>query len=860
MELESKDRVRVTTHLQAAAIHWWPLVSYHTMAWYTYRFAVSILLVVAIISYSLAFTSHTHQYRQPHHIHQLLSAITNTRGGDIQDDQPTAPSMQPSTPSDTITYISPLEELLSKAQTHLSNKDADGAFNILAQAFGIDPTSSQVSSLFEQCLSLKVELAEESYYTWKDSLSVSSTSNQVVDSSDDSVVFSEQQLNELFQDRMGLATLYIDREYYDEAGRQLRLAIEEVTYWLNHHIYSAESQSTQTSAAIDFSSSAQFPHWQPQIDRAQYLLYRTNAACCQWETYFLDGDRVRQSLLLHGGQTTTQTLVHPFDALKFPCISLELASSVAQSYANRALETVGADTSSKTTNNTPRRRIVTVNRKDTKHNHHPSKKIRIGYISPDFTSKHPLAFLMQHVFRCHDKDRITVNIYSVSSSTMEDNGLEVHEIRESSDQFTYLSPSTMSPMEMYQRILDDEVDILVDLCGYAGTSVVSEIMASRCRLKQEASPPTQPRQRTHFPIHVSYMGFPGSVGSSSVWDYSVFDPIVIPPEEEYGIRQHYKEALVYMPHCYFVNSHKSVIGGREDGIMVANEDEKTELRRKYGIDPSAFVYCCHSRPDKIDPSTFRSWMSALSRVRSADTSRPPPVLWLLRSGDEMELNLRQWVCQEFGKETEDCLVFADVADRNEHLRRLGIADVFLDTPAYNAHTLGCGKSLVVCLSCLTSSLILTADDYGLPLDALYMGVPMISLLLRDDSSELEPAAADGDTSNANNIETRSISTDKLASRVGASLLNAIGLDDLIYPTMTEYEEGMIRCALDEEWFSALCQQLEATKDTSALFDTKRWLENLESAFVSMIVIEEDIGDSSQCYPDIMVNDNTDDRG
>ena len=678
------------------------------MAWYYYTdsFVVSILLV-AIASYSLAFTSHTHKYHQPihhtHHHHNLLSAITNTRGGDIQDDQPTAPSIQPSTTSsDTITYLYPLEELLSKAQIYLDNKDADGAFNILAQAFGIDPTSSKVSNLFEQCLGLKVELAEEMYYTWKDSLIVSSTSNEVVDSSEDvkeEVIFTEVQLNELFQDRMGLATLYIDREYYDEAGRQLRLAIEEAIYWLNHHKSQEEGDSASThttSTAIDFSISTQFKHWQPQIDRAQYLLYRTNAACCQWETYFEDGDRVRQSLLLHndGDQSTTiQTLVHPFDALKFPCISLELASNVAQSYANRALETVGADISSFETTNSPRRRIVTANREDTNHNQHPSRKIRIGYISPDFTSKHPLAFLMQHVFRCHDKDRFTVNIYSVSSSTMEDNGLEVQEIRESSDQFTYLSPSTMSPMEMYQHILDDEVDIFVDLCGYAGTSVVSEIMASRCRLKEDE---TTKQTRQRFPIHVSYMGFPGSVGSSKVWDYSVFDPIVIPPEEEYGIRKHYKETLVYMPHCYFVNSHKSVIGGRDDGIMVANEAERTDLRAKYGIDPSAFVYCCHSRPDKIDPSTFRSWMSALKRVRSSDTNRPP-VLWLLRSGDEMEQNLRQWVCQEFGKDMEDCLVFADVADRNEHLRRLGIADVFLDTPAYNAHTLGCGKSLLFCL-------------------------------------------------------------------------------------------------------------------------------------------------------------------
>ena len=121
---------------------------------------------------------------------------------------------------------------------------------------------------------------------------------------------------------------------------------------------------------------------------------------------------------------------------------------------------------------------------------------------------------MQHVFRCHDKSRFAVNIYSVSSSNA-DEGLEVRAIRESSDEITYLSPSLMSPMEMYQRMMQDEFDVLVDLRGYAGTSV----------------------------------------------------------------------------------------------------------RAEYGIHPSAFVYCCHSRTDKIDLSTFQSWMNALLRIRSASSSK-----------------------------------------------------------------------------------------------------------------------------------------------------------------------------------------------------------------------------------------------
>jgi protein O-GlcNAc transferase len=299
-------------------------------------------------------------------------------------------------------------------------------------------------------------------------------------------------------------------------------------------------------------------------------------------------------------------------------------------------------------------------------------------------------------------------------------------------------------MEMYEQILRDEVDILVDLCGYAGTSFTSEIMASRCRLRQDEQQHFDREgleQRRRFPVHVSFMGFPGSVGSSMLWDYSVFDKVVIPTEVEHdggNFRRNYEEALVYMPHSYFVNSHKSAIGGKGDGIMLTSEVERRALRRKYGIPPSAFVYCCHSRPDKIDPTTFRSWMRALSRVwsiyqraaageKNEDTAtvatvhedvdstcyyglRTRPVLWLLRSGDEMENNIRRLVREEFGQSLEEeCLVFGDIAERREHLHRLGIADVFLDTPSYAAHTLGCGK-----LGCISYSSISHSNPIFVP--------------------------------------------------------------------------------------------------------------------------------------------------
>ena len=202
----------------------------------------------------------------------------------------------------------------------------------------------------------------------------------------------------------------------------------------------------------------------------------------------------------------------------------------------------------------------------------------------------------------------------------------------------------------------------------------------------------------------------------------------------------------------------------------------------------------------------------------------------------MEENLRQLVRKEFGDSMDDSLVFADVAERNEHLRRLGCADVFLDTPSYNAHTLGC--------------------------DALYMGVPMISLLRKlpdaDDDDDKCNSFADVDMRVGNDFSegksslARLISTEKLASRVGASLLEAVGLGDLVFPDMSQYEDAMVKCAMDEDWFGSLCERLDALKDSSPLFDTQRWVRNLETAFQEIMLSDSE---GRTTLPDIVVEDN-----
>lgn len=173
----------------------------------------------------------------------------------------------------------------------------------------------------------------------------------------------------------------------------------------------------------------------------------------------------------------------------------------------------------------------------------------------------------------------------------------------------------------------------------------------------------------------------------------------------------------------------------------------------------------------------------------------------------MERNLRKIAQDEY--ELDQCLIFADRAPRDEHLQRLAAADLFLDTPAYNAHTVGC--------------------------DCLSAGIPMVSLL--QTANHINP-----------NVLRKPFVTDKLASRVGASLLTAVGLEEMIANSIEEYQSIMIRCATDSKWFLNLKRRLLANRATSTLFDTRRWVKNLEVGLTEAVYTYR----NNKCKSDIHV--------
>jgi protein O-GlcNAc transferase len=193
-------------------------------------------------------------------------------------------------------------------------------------------------------------------------------------------------------------------------------------------------------------------------------------------------------------------------------------------------------------------------------------------------------------------------------------------------------------------------------------------------------------------------------------------------------------------------------------------------RSAAGLPREGFVFCCFNDPRKILPAMFDRWIRILGRVEGS-------VLWLAGHRPEAAQNLR--------KEAErrglnpDRLVFAERESRLEdHLARYRIADLFLDTRPYNAHT--------------------TASD------ALWAGLPVLTC---------RGASFQG--------------------RVAASLLQSIQLPELIAETADEYENLATRLALEKGKLHDLRARLAENRLATLLFDTVTFTRNLEAAYVKM---------------------------
>jgi len=356
------------------------------------------------------------------------------------------------------------------------------------------------------------------------------------------------------------------------------------------------------------------------------------------------------------------------------------------------------------------------------------RRIRVAYLSPDLRD-HPVGNLTAGLFTRHDRARFE----TVAVSFGKDEPSDVRaRMQASFDRF--VDADAMSDDAVAALVRELEVDIAVDLAGLTGGGR-SSIFARR-----------------PAPVQVNYLGYAGTLGRE-YWDYIVADRFVLPE----AAQPYYGEKVAYLP----------------DSFMVTDGDRRisprTPSRAEAGL-PDGFVFCSLNNLFKITPDLFDVWMRLL---RATDGS----ALWLPKAHPAAVGNLRR---EAEGRGVHpDRLVFAAPTPlKEDHLARLQLADLFLDTHYYSAHASAA--------------------------DALWAGLPVLTCA--------------GAT---------------FASRVAGSLLHAVGLPELVTGSLAEYEALALQLTREPQLLASLRDRLARNRGICPLFDTARFTRHIEVAYTTM---------------------------
>jgi predicted O-linked N-acetylglucosamine transferase (SPINDLY family) len=355
-------------------------------------------------------------------------------------------------------------------------------------------------------------------------------------------------------------------------------------------------------------------------------------------------------------------------------------------------------------------------------------RIRVAYLSADLRT-HAVAFLIAGTIEQHDKEKF--EIYGISLVGSDGTPMRAR-LEQAFEHF--IDVTDKSDEEIAQFLREKEIDIAVDLTAYTRDARVGVFTFRPA------------------PIQVNYLGYPGTTGADYM-DYIIADKMVIAENEHHN----YTEKVVYLPDTYQCNDSKRAIG-------------PTPRRTMVGLPEDAFVFCSFNATNKIRPELFDIWMRLLQRVDGS-------VLWLMQSNPIAAQNLKR-EADKRGVAPER-VIFAPSALNPDHLARHRVADLFLDTLPYGAHT--------------------TASD------ALWTGLPVLTC-----KGEAFPG------------------------RVAASLLGAIGLPELVTHSLAEYEARALELARNPAMLGTIKAKLLRNRDTFPLFDTVRFTRNLEAAYEKMM--------------------------
>lgn len=353
-------------------------------------------------------------------------------------------------------------------------------------------------------------------------------------------------------------------------------------------------------------------------------------------------------------------------------------------------------------------------------------RIRVAYLSSDFR-EHPVGYQIAELLERHDRSRFEV-IGISGGGNAEETPIR-QRLTAAFDQFHNVEFQSVESIADLLRQL--EVDLAVDLSGHTSGNMFASFA------------------RRPAPVQVTWLGYAGTTGCDQT-DYILGDAVALP----YTLQPFYSEKIVHLPDNFFpLDTTKTI--------------QAPPTRTEMGLPDAGFVFCCFNTNWKITAEVFDVWMRLLYQV-------PGSVLWL-RRGNEAVLRRE---AQARGIDPVR-LIFANHVPLEVHMARHQLADLFLDTLPYNAHT--------------------TA------VDALQAGLPVLTRL-----------------------------GDAFPGRIAASHLTAAGLPELVTTSVAEYEALALALARDPARLLAIRDKLRANQKTAPLFDMARFTRNIEAAYEAML--------------------------
>ena len=350
------------------------------------------------------------------------------------------------------------------------------------------------------------------------------------------------------------------------------------------------------------------------------------------------------------------------------------------------------------------------------------QRIRIAYILP-YVLFHSMPMQMKDLADRHDRSKFEVYGYCIQEPT---EGEFASSLINSFDQFRW----SESPVELAAMINEDKIGVLIDNSGHTDISCLDV-----CALKPA-------------PINIHYIGYSLSLGADFM-DYIISDPqIITEDQKDCG-----PEKMLYL----------------DDSMAPSSREpfaDDVPTRQQLGLPDDGFVFSNFNQPFKIDSQIFDVWLDILKAV-------PGSVMWLGNWYQRANDNLREYA-ERHGVDG-DRFVFSDIVDHGDHLSRLSLSDLCIDTFHH-----GGGQT---------------------NLDCLWAGLPFIS--------------ARGSTP---------------GSSFGAFMLRAHGLSDLIVENLDDYRDLAIRLAGNPEKLAEVHQRCLDNRDTEPLFDREGMMANLERGY------------------------------